>query len=267
MRGLGFSNEILNRVGEGMNSSKFKSQKRYLLSNQGHSMTILVEFSVTADRFKLGGFIDQHDGLTAELERIVPTEEEAIPYVWVSGPPQSLERLTGALKDSEFTTSVVILDELTIPDSEDHHYLYRIGWDIAELDIIKGIVSAGGDILEGESLDNYWLLRFRFDDHGHVAEFYQYLADNHITDFTIESIYELTSRSGRRKTFNLTPEQREALTLASMEGYFDSPREVTLEEIGEELGISQQAASQRVRRGTKHLVFAGLNIPDSTSEG
>jgi predicted DNA binding protein len=227
-------------------------------------MTILVEFSIATDRFKLGNFIEQHDGLSAELERIVPIDDEVIPYVWVTGPPQILKKLTDKLEESEFTTSVAVLDELTITDSKDHHYLYRIGWDLTELDIVKGIINSQGDIIEGESLGSYWLLRFRFDDHSQMASFYQYLADNQITDFTIESIYELTTRAGRGKTYNLTPEQREALTLAAMRGYFDMPRDVTLEEIGDELDISQQAASQRVRRGIRHIVFDVLNIPEST---
>lgn len=226
-------------------------------------MTILVEFSISADRFKLGEFVGEHAGLTAELERIVPTEDQAIPYVWVSGPPASLKQLTGELEGSEVTSSVAVIDELTVTSSDDSHYLYRIDWDLAKLDIVQGLVQANGDILEGESLDNYWLLRFRFDDHGQVAMFYQYLADNQITDFTIESIYELTSRSARGEPYGLSPEQREALTLAAMEGYFDSPRGVTLDRIGEQLGISQQAASQRMRRGMRTVILDALNIPES----
>jgi hypothetical protein len=224
-------------------------------------MTILVEFSIAAERFKLGHFIERHEGLTAELERVVPIDGEVIPYVWVSGPRETLDRLTASLAESAFTSSVEILDELAIEDSDDSNLLYRIGWKLDELDIIKGIVTADGTILEGESTDSYWLLRFRFDDHSCVAEFYQYLADNEITDFTIERIYELTKRSERRGTFELTPEQQRALTLAAQLGYFDTPRETTLSEIGEELGITQQATSERIRRGVWHLVFSALNIP------
>jgi len=39
----------------------------------------------------------------------------------------------------------------------------------------------------------------------------------------------------------LTDTQQEALVLAYERGYFESPHEVTMEELGDELGISQQA--------------------------
>lgn len=214
-------------------------------------MTILVEFSISAERFELGDFVDQYGELTAELERIVPAANCVIPYVWVTGPPETLDRLTATLEESALTRTVAVVDKLSIDDSERRQYLFRIEWVLSELDIVRGIVDAGGDILEGESTDHYWLLRFRFDTHEDVAEFYQYLADNDITDFSIETIYELTTRSERMDGADLTPEQREALTLAAMEGYFDSPRDATLSDVGDELGVSQQAVSDRIRRATR----------------
>jgi hypothetical protein len=45
-------------------------------------MSIMVEFTVSVDRFELGGLIAERDGLDAELERIIPTEHGVIPYVW-----------------------------------------------------------------------------------------------------------------------------------------------------------------------------------------
>jgi predicted DNA binding protein len=106
------------------------------------------------------------------------------------------------------------------------------------------------------------MLRFRFPDHEHVATFYQYLTDEQVTDFRIESIYELQSRAERDNRFDLTAEQREAITLAAQAGYFDTPREVTLSELGGELGISEQAFSQRLRAATEEVVLSALNMPD-----
>jgi predicted DNA binding protein len=47
----------------------------------------------------------------------------------------------------------------------------------------------------------------------------------------------------------LTAEQREALSRAVEAGYFDVPRRTTLVGLARELGISDTATSQRLRRG------------------
>jgi predicted DNA binding protein len=54
--------------------------------------------------------------------------------------------------------------------------------------------------------------------------------------------------------FELTDTQREALVLAYERGYFDSPRESSLEAVAEELGITQQSLSSRLRRGHRRLI-------------
>jgi predicted DNA binding protein len=209
----------------------------------------------------LGEIIARQEGLDAELERIVPTGDHAIPYVWVSGSVDELDSLTATLRTSDKTEDVTVLDDLAINDSEQRQYLYRIRWKLDELDIIRGIVESGGAILEGETLNSRWRLRFRFEAHSDVADFYQFLADNGITDFSIESIYELEQRAERDST-GMSEQQREALVLAAEHGYFEIPRTGTLQTVGEELGISQQAASERVRRGVRAAVFDTLNIPD-----
>lgn len=52
----------------------------------------------------------------------------------------------------------------------------------------------------------------------------------------------------------MTAAQQEALLLAFESGFYDSPRTTTLAEIGDELEISQQAVSSRLRRGTRRLI-------------
>jgi hypothetical protein len=52
----------------------------------------------------------------------------------------------------------------------------------------------------------------------------------------------------------LTPRQREHLTLAYRLGYFDVPRECTLAELADELGVDKSSASETIRRGTARIV-------------
>ncbi|MDG5776545.1 helix-turn-helix domain-containing protein, partial [Haloarculaceae archaeon H-GB1-1] len=66
--------------------------------------------------------------------------------------------------------------------------------------------------------------------------------------------YTLTERTESVKQFGLSNEQREALILALREGYFDTPSQVSLSELAAELGITQQAMSNRIRRGNKQVL-------------
>ncbi|EMA44782.1 helix-turn-helix domain-containing protein [Halococcus saccharolyticus] len=52
----------------------------------------------------------------------------------------------------------------------------------------------------------------------------------------------------------LTRKQREAVTLAFERGYFAVPREITLTELAEEIGISRQAYSRRLQRGLRNVL-------------
>ena len=52
----------------------------------------------------------------------------------------------------------------------------------------------------------------------------------------------------------LTDRQREYLTVAHRLGYFDVPRECTLAELAETLGVDKSSASETIRRGTGRVV-------------
>ncbi|WP_436931999.1 helix-turn-helix domain-containing protein [Halosimplex halobium] len=58
--------------------------------------------------------------------------------------------------------------------------------------------------------------------------------------------------------YGLTDRQQEALTLALARGYYESPRQVSTEELAEELGISQPATSDLLRRAERQLLTTAL---------
>jgi hypothetical protein len=58
--------------------------------------------------------------------------------------------------------------------------------------------------------------------------------------------------------YGLTDRQHEALTLAISRGYYESPRQVTTEELAEEMGISQPSMSSLLRRGERQLLTTTL---------
>ncbi|WP_254545155.1 helix-turn-helix domain-containing protein [Halomarina pelagica] len=57
-----------------------------------------------------------------------------------------------------------------------------------------------------------------------------------------------------RERYQLTERQREALVAAYEAGYFEVPRECSLGDVADDLDISKQALSARLRRGEANLI-------------
>lgn len=97
-----------------------------------------------------------------------------------------------------------------------------------------------------------WECRIAFPDRTAVDRLFDH-CDEHGVDTTVHRLYQERGE-GSESSFGLTDSQREILTAAVELGYLDVPRCVDLKELGEHLGISDTAASQRFRRGVKALV-------------
>ena len=76
--------------------------------------------------------------------------------------------------------------------------------------------------------------------------------------------YELRSLVGGRSPESvLTDRQREVIEMALRKGYFEVPRECTLAELADALGVDSSTASTILRRGQGQLVKAVLSGPDA----
>ena len=73
-----------------------------------------------------------------------------------------------------------------------------------------------------------------------------------------ESIYELDGE--HRDEYALNETQHEALIAAVETGYFDIPRESTLDDLAAELDITHQVLSERLHRGHKTLIENALIV-------
>jgi len=110
---------------------------------------------------------------------------------------------------------------------------------------------AGGQWLAAGYADGRWSVTARFEGREAFADHREALeADG--TAVAVDGLYD------RRENGGLTDRQRETLELAYRQGFFEVPRGTTMRELGEELGVSEQAVSQRLRRGYAHLVEGSL---------
>lgn len=210
-------------------------------------MSIVAEFTIEAEQFLLGRVLRAGGEMNIEIERVVPASKRVMPYVWVSGGDRT------AFEEAVRATDEV--RELLHLDTIGSRSLYRIGWDETVESLIYGMVETNATILEAHGRDN-WLFRIRFNDHESLSAFSEY-CQIHDIRLNVRRVHNLTANELNDDPFELTDEQREALELALEKGYFEVPRRATLSDLAADLDVSQQAVSERLRRGT-HKVMKEL---------
>ncbi|MFC7045991.1 helix-turn-helix domain-containing protein [Halobacteriaceae archaeon GCM10025711] len=207
-------------------------------------MSVLLEFTVDNDDFALGEVLGSADVGVIELERIVPSGETVMPFFWTERSGKA--ELEASVEGSDY------IENLTVLDRVGDRTLYRVAWTGEYEDLIEGITATEGTILEARGNEE-WFFRLRFLDHQHVADFYNFCTE-HAIPVRVGRVYTLTEESLQGRMFDLTEEQRDALLLALRRGYFATPRGVTMDDLADELGISQQAFSERLRRGEEKIL-------------
>lgn len=211
-------------------------------------MSVILEFTIGSEKFMPGRVLSGPPPMHIQLERIVPTESTLIPFLWVTG--EDFETFEENVVANPAVEDLVALDR--IEDST----LYRVTWNRDQNNLIDGIIEAEGTVLEAHG-DGGWEFRLRLSNHDKLSQFYNYCTDHDIP-IHITRAYTLTEPADSVKQFGLSEEQREALLLGLREGYFDTPSRVSLSELADELEISQQAVSNRIRRGTKKVLGKAL---------
>ena len=211
-------------------------------------MSVLLEFTVDGDAFQLGRVLAPPPGIVVELERHVPTGSMIVPFVWATGEDdQTFE---------EDVRSHPAVNTLTLLDQVGDQRLYRIDWHGSPTDLIAACEQSEAVILEAQGSE-VWEFRLRFFDHEALSTFHDTVREMGIP-IRIERIRSFPDPFENGSGFDLTPEQREALLLAIRRGYFESPSAVQLDELADELGISRQALSKRLRRGNEKVLKSAL---------
>jgi predicted DNA binding protein len=178
-------------------------------------------------------------GTAIELENLVPLGEKAIPYFSVS--EEARESFEESVRDHP---SVEQIEVITRHENET---TYALQWN-AERDVfLQGIIDLGGQILTATGASTTWEFEIRFSSHERLSEFQEYCLDAHI-DLELGRLYN-PSKPGSGMWFGLTRAQRETLMLAVRGGYYSIPRTMLTEDIAAEFGISDQAVTERLRRG------------------
>lgn len=210
-------------------------------------MTVIAEFSIDADEFVLGKVLRGSGARTVEIERVIPATRRVMPYIWVEVEESApFERL---VEESPNVVDIARLDRI------DGRSLYRVDWDERVQSLIYGMAATEATILEASG-GQEWQFRIRFADHENLREFNEYCRTNGI-EFRLRRVYTLADEADD-DALGLTEQQREALQAAFEQGYFEVPRRATLSDLADTLGISQQATSERIRRGVSQVLADSL---------
>ncbi|MEF8757277.1 MAG: helix-turn-helix domain-containing protein [Halobacteriales archaeon] len=117
-------------------------------------------------------------------------------------------------------------------------------------------------ILSATATHEGWCCHFGFPDRSALNRFFEACRDR---DIGFEILRMTEERDAEDAPLGLTDPQREALVAAVDCGFFDVPRQCTLEDLGDHLDISDTATSMRLRRGTKTLVERTVHPDDESS--
>ena len=210
-------------------------------------MSLLAEFEAASPDLVLGPTLAAMPSLTVELERQYALDpDRPIAFCWARC--GDLERLEATLADDG---TVDAFDRIT---RSDEWALYRIRRsDSGVVHAYRRWVAVGGELLGCRGRNGRWEVELRFPDRESFTRYHEFLERE---DVDLE-LHRLATgdRAGRvRDRETLTDSQREALVLAHEHGFFDVPRETTLDAIAETLEISNQAVSERLRRGQARLI-------------
>lgn len=210
---------------------------------------MIVEFDIDSD--VLSDALRGVPEMSVVIDRL--DASNAVPLrnlFWATG--GNFEAFEAALEDDPTITSSKRLL------SEDGVRLYRVEYveDVPEVAAYRASVELDGAILHAENDGDGWLVRMRFPDRRAIAAFCErcWAAD---FDLHIRAVYDQREETPQ-KHYGLTTPQHETLVTALRSGYFSIPRGASLQDVADELGVSSQAASERLRRGMKTLVQSTL---------
>lgn len=205
-------------------------------------------FTVPTDEFPLGVVFEELPEIEVELERFVPAGDGIVPYFWIRGT---------AVDDVEAIFSGQPgVEDVRLVDSVEDEYLLRVEWTEDRAGMLHTLAEMEIQLIEATGTRHRWTFDVRSDGRGDIAEFQRRCRAADVP-VTLQRLHALTPLETASEAV-LTDKQQETLVLAYDAGYFETPRETTMEELGKELGISQQSVASRLRRGIKHVLGSTL---------
>lgn len=205
-------------------------------------MTVYATFQIPAGEIPPGPILAAHPTVTVTVERTVPTGQP-VQLLWIAG--DDAQQFLDSLRSAQLVTAATLVDELA------DQRLVRVNWRQWDVPLFSLLDAVDGSLIDLLGNGERWLLEVRFPTQQAVSTFYDSCMDAGI-DVELRQI--TVDRTEDEDDYNISELQREAILAALEAGYFEVPRSTTMSKLANELGISDQAVSERLRRGLGQLL-------------
>src|SRR6056297_3449910 len=184
-------------------------------------MALEASFTVDQSDFPLTALFEQLDDATVELDRVVPTDDAVVPYLWIHG--GDADSLNVDLTEDDGIDGVTLVDDLG------EEFLVRVDWNLDHVCLLTAIVETDVTLLSGVGSEAEWAFEVRASERSELSAFQSYCREHGIT-LELTQLHDLSTTDSASQ-YDLTDGQRQVLELAYTSGYFDSPRAATQADI------------------------------------
>lgn len=206
-------------------------------------MGVIITITLPASEFAIGRVIETVDGVHIELQTVVPLGGHVMPLLDVYDCDHDV--FAERLQEHPAVESVVAVEQ-----SNDEG-VYAVEWTDDLDSFYQALSDQNGTILQAVKEGKDWEFDLLFLSHESLTAFREQINEAEIS-FDVRRVSR-SNHSVPDPRNGLSAAQREALDLAISEGYYSIPRETTTKDIGDQLGISDQAVVERLRRAMRTL--------------
>lgn len=218
-------------------------------------MTTIAELSLSTTEFALAETFQQLPALEVRVESVVAEgPSRTVPLVWFSNVDR--DDLESVLEDDP----TVAEHRQLLENTEDGELFYRLEYTEEVGSVCCCVYRHGGTVLDAHVSDGQWTLRLLFPHREELSSAVSAIEDRGVR-IDVKRMVEAGQDEDLETTAALTDPQQEAIAEAYRQGYYDVPREISLEELANELDISHQALSERLRRANRVLAGEQLDEP------
>lgn len=219
-------------------------------------MATRITCHLSTGNFALDRTLNGVPGLSLTCERVAALGDEVVTPL-----------LRFRFQESDFTSlETALTDDPTVDEYEVLAHgageaLCHVQWSSRVCLLVRMLTATDALVLSGSASSERWTFDLLFPTRDALSQLDAFCSEHNLS--LDVSCVETWDENGLNPA-GMTDEQNEALTTAYKLGYFKVPREIVLDDVATELGISHQALSERLRRGHDTLIQQALR--DTSTE-
>ena len=203
-------------------------------------MAIVADVSVPPDSVPLHELFAADADATVTFERLVPLGGQSPSVVRVES---DLDDVAGVARSARGVTEVAEIDGA----GDVRVFECRLEPDAGG--VLRVLSAATVHVLTASGAASEWRFRLLCANRRALS-----MASERVTERGVPVTLDRVRSLSDDESESFSGEQREAVLTAYDRGYFEVPRRTTVEELATDVGISDTAFSQRLRRGLSALV-------------